>query len=121
MKELLMYPKVSGINFREFAPIHFLLEKGIVATMRNKKYSGYKGLFVYYKGKLVALAEIEKVVENNDENREIYYRISGFKTLSTWIIKAKKLHRGKLPKWIIILRLLKKFDQKIEKSIETFL
>jgi len=94
----------------------FLMEHGIVATMRvNRKVrigSRYGDLYVkgmivniVRNGKRVARGIIVDVAPNTPENRERYLPISGFQTIEEWVQEARRLH-GRLPNSIVVVRLL---------------
>jgi len=83
-----------------------LVEKGIVATMRNYKLRPR----TVVKAK-TTLGEVYAVVEdvypNYDEIVGELFYFSGFETPEEWIREALRLHNGRKPKYIILLRLLK--------------
>lgn len=102
---MLEYDRV--IEFKEIAPVMCLLKKGRVATMRKTKYSNARILLVKHRGIPVALAKVDNVVPCEDGYIDLYTPWSGFRNKKTWIQVAKRLHGGKLPLYIIVLRKVK--------------
>jgi len=95
----------------------FLMKHGVVATMRMQrkvriggKYTDLytKGMIVIItrNGKRVAKGIIVDVVKNTEKNRKKYVGISGFETVEEWKEAARKLHKGRLPNVIVIVRLI---------------
>ena len=98
--------------FKSSKALSFLLENGKVATMRDYPYRVNQTVYVkMVEGidrKTVAKAVIEKVVLNNTTNRIKYFDISGFSSPEEWLEEAISIHK-KIPRYIIILRLIKKY------------
>jgi len=81
-----------------------LMEKGIVATMRNFPYQPGKRARIIRHGKYICTAYILARYENTEENRRKLLKISGFTSLEEWENEATKLF-GSLPKYIIVVSL----------------
>ena len=100
------------MTFKHPKALKQLLEKGIVATMRN-----------YF------LPPLTKVKANNkydcivlgsttatEENIKKLHDISGFGSPEEWLKEAIKIHRGKTPKYIIVVAKLDSTSEKLKNS-----
>ena len=108
------------MKFAEQVVLHTLLTKGIVATMRNGRYNFHLGREVDirdFKDNIVGKARIIAVFENYSIFRKLLLKYSGFKTVEEWEERARNLNNGKLPRYIVLLRLVKKY---IDDPIYTF-
>jgi len=88
--------------FKSKRALDFLLRNGIVATMRNTKYR--LGQVVRINRELCGV--IIEIHDNTRANRGKFVKISGFNTVEEWENEARKLHKGKLPRRIYIVKLL---------------
>ena len=68
--------------------------------MRSYRYKIGQVVKVNNKYRGVILA----VLKNNEENRRLLVNCSGFDSVEEWLDTAKKLHRGKIPRFIILLQ-----------------
>jgi len=92
------------MRFKSQKALNQLLTHGIVATMRD--YESLPQRHVIINGK--HLGFLCTILPTTEENIRKYYKLSGFSTPEEWINEAKKLHHGKLPKYIFIIELVKK-------------
>jgi hypothetical protein len=95
------------MKFVEERVLNFFLEKRIVATMRNGKYGLMIGDDVDIlngSGTPIGKAKVIAVLLNYPKFRQLLVKYSGFSTVEEWEQTAKKLHNGKLPKFIVLLR-----------------
>jgi len=105
------------VRFDSDKAFSFLMTHGVVATMRmqrrvkiGNRYSDLyvRGMIVAItrSGKIVAKGVILDVVPNTRENREKYVKISGFESVEEWEAEARRMHGGRLPNSIVVIRLL---------------
>jgi len=98
--------------FKSSKALNFLLENGKVATMRDYPYRVNQTVYIKrvegISRRTVAKARIEKVVLNNTTNRIKYFAMSGFSSPEEWLEEAISLNK-KIPRYIIVLRLIKKY------------
>jgi hypothetical protein len=95
------------MKFVEERVLNFFLEKRIVATMRNGKYGLMIGDDVDIlngSGTPIGKAKVIAVLLNYPKFRQLLVKYSGFNNVKEWEQTAKKLHNGKLPKFIVLLR-----------------
>lgn len=90
------------MKFNNEKALNQLLTKKIVATMRNYHYT--VGTTVTINGN--HKAEVLAVFKNVKTFRKSLLRFSGFESVEEWEETAKQLH-GNMPKYIILLRLVK--------------
>ena len=83
-----------------------LMGEGILATMRNFPYKVNSIVKIYHRGKYVGKAIVDDVVPVTKHNLEYFVGASGFNTVEEWVSEAKKLNKGKLPKYIVYLSLI---------------
>jgi len=80
---------------------HFIT-KGVIATMRNYPYREGQHIRINrkYSGKVVKVVQI-----NGEKDKKIdnFVGISSFNTKEDWIKEAKRLNKGKLPKYIVFV------------------
>lgn len=100
------------MKFKSLRAVSQLLNGGIVATMRNGRYNNIIGREVDIRderGIVFARARVIAVLENNKTFRRLLWKYSGFESVEEWEERAKELHNGKLPKFIVILKLTESF------------
>ncbi len=85
-----------------------LVSEGILATMRNYPYRVGKVIRILHKGEYVGEAIIEDVVPVTKQNLKYLVGVSGFDSVEEWVEEAKKLNKGKLPKYIVYINLIRK-------------
>jgi len=99
------------MKFGLLKPISQLMRSGVVATMRNGKYYMLIGREIMVRDSrdiIFAKAKIVAVFENLRIFRKLLWKYSGFESLEEWEAKAKELNSGKLPKYIVLLKLTEK-------------
>jgi len=105
------------VKFNSDKAFKQLMNHGIVATMRFNRYRklGKWHLPFYARGNIIVITRhgravgegiVVDVVPNTKKNREKYLHLSGFKSVEEWEQEARRLHRGRLPNSIVIVRLL---------------
>ena len=104
------------MKFSDKRILDFFLEKKVVVTQRNFAYKVGKVIEIEFDGNIVAKAKVGAVFLNVRKFRELLRKYSGFETVEEWEEKAKELHKGKLPKYIILLGLVEKYEK--EKEID---
>lgn len=98
----------EGMRFSSMRAISKLLQDGIVATMRNGQYGNLIGREITIRDDrnlTFAKAKIIAIFENNKTFRKLLLKYSGFGSVEEWEEKAKELHKGKLPRYIVLLKL----------------
>ena len=91
--------RYSSMYFKLQKPLMYFLSRGIVATMRNRRFPTGATILVNSRYP----AKVKDVVETTKDNIERFSSISGFTTADEWVCAAMSIHRGKLPKWIVII------------------
>ncbi|NPA98922.1 MAG: hypothetical protein GXO43_06035 [Crenarchaeota archaeon] len=77
---------------------------GLVATMRNYRYRVGHSIRVRV-GNKVFCGNVLAVVDNTRENAEKYVEYSGFNSVDEWLGEAIRLHHGRRPKYIVLVKL----------------
>jgi len=99
-------------------PFRQLMRSGRLATLRNYPYKRGQRIYVKHKGKVVGLAVVEFVADYErwlltaptDKLPEVL-AISGFSSFKEWEDEARRLNKDdRVPKYLVIIRLLKKYD-----------
>ncbi|ADB58657.1 hypothetical protein [Archaeoglobus profundus] len=99
------------MRFRSLRAISQLMGKGVVATMRNGKYHDLIGREIVIRDSrniVFAKAKIVAVFENLKVFRKLLWKYSGFESLEEWEKRARDLNGGKLPRYIVLLKLTEK-------------
>lgn len=85
-----------------------LVKEGVLATMRDFPYKVGRVVKIYHRGRYVGWAIVEDVVPVTEPNLRYFVGASGFDSVEEWIEEAKKLNRGRLPKYIVYINLIPK-------------
>ncbi len=96
------------MRFSSMKAISKLLQDGIVATMRNGRYGNVIGKEITVRDDrnlIFAKARIVAIFENNKTFRKLLWKYSGFESVEEWEKRALELHKGKLPRYIVLLKL----------------
>ncbi|ADB57191.1 hypothetical protein [Archaeoglobus profundus] len=99
------------MRFRSLRAVSQLMRKGVVATMRNGKYHDLIGREIVIRDSrniVFAKARVIAVFENLKVFRKLLWKYSGFESLEAWEEKARELNMGRLPKYIVLLKLTEK-------------
>ena len=83
-----------------------LMREGVLATMRNYPYRVGSVVKVYHRGRYVGKAVVEDVVPVTEPNLRYLVGASGFDTIEEWVEEAKRLNKGRLPKYIVYIILI---------------
>lgn len=100
---------VGRIKFTHPKVVEYLLSEecpGFVATMRNRPRRVGEQLIVDVGGIRRFWGYVVSCVRATQENIEKYVEYSGFSTSKEWIEAAKKLHKGRVPRYIVFLGLI---------------
>ena len=101
-------------------PFKQLMRVGRLATLRNYPYKMGQRVQVRHRGRLVGLAVVEFVADYDrwlltaptSQLSEVL-ALSGFSSFKEWEEEAKRLNKdGKVPKYVVVIRLLKKYGRK---------
>lgn len=87
----------------------FLLNNGIVYTLRRKRRTGKDTVLVgsYYKHKKLAKVNITYVTQiSSPDELKPYYRLSGFDSPESWFEIASKLHKNELPLHLYLVEVI---------------
>jgi len=83
-----------------------LISEGVLATMRNFPYRVNSIVKIYHRGKYVGKAIVDDLVPVTNHNLEYFVGASGFESVKEWVDEARKLNKGRLPKYIVYISLV---------------
>ena len=95
-------------------PFKQLVSVGVLATLRQYPYRVGQLVKVRHRGTYIGMAVVEYVGETgkvllvSKDSVDRLVRLSGFNTLDEWLEEAKKLNKGLIPKYVVIIRLVKR-------------
>jgi len=87
------------MSFRCRKALRQLLENGVVATMRMYRYEPQTEVLVNGRYR----CRVVDVYEASEDNMEKLVGVSGFDSVEEWLQEAIRLHRGRRPKWILVV------------------
>ncbi len=99
------------MQFKSEKALMQLLKEGLVVTMRNTNYDVGQKIKINKKYDAIIVTK----TLNTRIIRKDLWDASGFDSLEEWEEEAKRLHKGKLPKFIYAVALEPAFSEVVEK------
>jgi len=90
------------------AALRHLVRHGYLATMRDYPYKPGRYVRVYHRGRYVCTAIVGDVMPVTRQNLGYAVGASGFSSVEQWLEEARRLNRGRVPRYIVFITMVPK-------------